>query len=734
MAYFVQRRAAPRALASSPTFLAAAVAALYAGMSLLPLDSLAQAQSKSEAQLPEVGVKAKRDDSQGYTPQVTSTGSKTDVLLKDLPAAVVVIPKEVLQEQAAKTFDQAMTNASSVQPVYGGGYGFANNYVIRGLRMRFLRDGLADGPDLINYYRQFADVESIEILKGPGSAVYGSAAPGGTINITTKKPQRDFAVGAELSVGGFGTRQFIGDITGSLGPVPGRLIVNSYHTDGIRGLKFDVNEIMPTLEWKPNSAHTLTFDYDYRQNKAVVDNYGILFNRDGTLLNVSQNTRYYSPFNRTKQEINRGTVTHNWAINPDVSLRTAVMNDQRDISIVRNAGGNAANAAGLINGRNGRTQSDDANYTNFSTELTYKLRGESVNQTLLAGVELERTRNRSNRYTYNLLDINALNPVILETNVDLLAKTRAFDKTVASRTNSFYAQDQIELGKQWRVRLGARWDRVNWTDDGIGNAIVGATPVGGIYRKIDVTKTLPSYQAGIVYQPLPQVSLYGGVARGQFMSVQTESINLSLLPEKSSQIELGAKTSFFDDKLSVNTTLFQTRRNNYLVTLNPAIGPEPVGQAKSNGFEIDVVGNPLPGLNVIANYAYLNARTTSNETTTVANVVAVATSLNGKQLTATPRNAYSLWGTYTLQTGAAQGLGFGLGLVHKDASFADSIEALKVPGYTIYNAALFYKKDFWEVALNVKNLSNKQYFSVPTFAGALPGDPRQVLLSVKLKL
>ena len=122
----------------------------------------------------------------GYLPRKAMTATKTDTPLKDIPASVVIIPKEVLRDQSAVTMNQAVYNISGVAPVMGGNYGFSDNYVMRGLRMRFLRDGLPDGPSFNGYLRTMTDVERVEALKGPGSALYGRSEPGGVINVSAR--------------------------------------------------------------------------------------------------------------------------------------------------------------------------------------------------------------------------------------------------------------------------------------------------------------------------------------------------------------------------------------------------------------------------------------------------------------------------------------------------------------------------------------------------------------------
>src|SRR4051812_26811853 len=133
--------------------MAIAVAAIF-----LPATMAAAA----DAELPEIRATAMRARA-GSPNDAVITGSKTDTLLKDLPASVVVVPKELLRQQGVLDMNRALENASGVQPMLAGGYGFANNYSIRGLPMRFLRDGNPDGTSQNGYWRTMYDIERIEV-------------------------------------------------------------------------------------------------------------------------------------------------------------------------------------------------------------------------------------------------------------------------------------------------------------------------------------------------------------------------------------------------------------------------------------------------------------------------------------------------------------------------------------------------------------------------------------------
>lgn len=156
------------------------------------VNTAVEAETKIEADaLPEVSVTKGRIRA-GAPQDAARSGSKTDTPLRDVPASVAVVPVEILREQGVQTMNDAMRNVSSVQPQHGGGYGYANSYNSRGLSINFLRDDLPDGTAQNGYFRTMYDIERIEVLKGPGSALFGSGGPGGSINVVTKKPQAKY--------------------------------------------------------------------------------------------------------------------------------------------------------------------------------------------------------------------------------------------------------------------------------------------------------------------------------------------------------------------------------------------------------------------------------------------------------------------------------------------------------------------------------------------------------------
>lgn len=687
--------------------------------------SLLSANAQAETVLPTVNVDA--ETVRPGTPRDTVfTGSKTGTALRDLPASVVVVPAEALAEQGVKTMNQAMENISGVQPLMGGGYGFADNYTIRGLAMRFLRDGLPDGTSQNGYARSMFDVDRIEVLKGPGSALYGSGQPGGTVNVVSKAPS--FKNSAELygAIGSFNTRIGSADVTGAIGKnAAARVILGHEESDGWRDLSRKIDQAKATVLWRIDDDKSLTIDYDHRDIKIKPDNYGIVFTAQGTLPSVSRETHYNSPMNYSNQQIDRLTLSHDWFINADVSMRTAFVRDHRDLNFLRNGGGNGANAAGVITGREIRNQQDKADFTTVQNEVVYKFGEGPVKHTLLGGIEYNKTSIDTWRYTYSLSNIANVNaPVVPETSLAGLTATQAFDRRLSADTWSLYAQDQIALGEQFKIRGGLRQDNVDFSDKGMQS---------GTYREIAANKRLYSGSLGGVWQPTRDWSFYTGVSSGRFINIATESTALTAEPETSAQGELGAKASLLDGKLGLNAALFTTRRDNYYVTLTPGVST-PDGKDKSRGIEFDLTSEPIKGLNLLANWVVQKAEVTSSALASNSALGITNRSVAGTRPAGVASQSGRLWASYTLQQGDLRGLGFGLGATYKGASYADALNLYQVPAYTVFDGAVFYKRSKWEVALNMRNLTDRVYYTNPTFVGALPGEARNAMLSFRIKM
>ena len=648
------------------------------------------------------------------------TGSKTETPLRDIPASVVIIPGEVLQQQQVRTLDAALQNASAIAPNFAGAYGIGDNYVIRGLPMRFLRDGLPDGQSFNGYRHTLADVASIAVLKGPGSALYGRAEAGGSVNLVTLAPTGETAFAAQGSYGSFDTRELTGDVTAPLGGgFAARIIANYEQTDGIRGLGQRFYDVLPTLTFT-GGGHRITLDYDHRDQRQAIDNYGQPFNVNRTLATADRKARYYSPFNRSHQRIDRVTLADQYSAASFLTLRAALVYETRDLSFARNAGGNPLTAAGVMTGRNGRRQVDDARFWTAQFEAVIKGNLGRLASTTLIGTEWQRTDIDSVRRNYALPNATTVNGrgVVTETAIPAVT-TLGFDREISSEALSVYAQQEFDLADRFKVRVGGRYDGFKVVDDGM---------VGAISRRIAGSPGLFSWQAGAVYTPSHALSFYAGYSKGEFVAVNTEATALTPVPERSSQVEAGVKLAPMEGKLNFNLAVFETKRDGYFVALAPGANPVPVGRQRTRGVEVDVTATPAPGITIIANAAYLDAL---NRSSALASVPLIATnqSVFGKFISSTPRWSASVWANWEPQ--ALPGASIGAGATYRGRVFVDSLELLRLPDQIVAKAAIGYRIGPVQANVVVDNLFGETWYSAPTFIGGLPGEPRSVKLTLR---
>lgn len=662
-----------------------------------------------------------------------STASKTGTATRDVPASIQTVSAEDITDQAGLVLNEVVRNISGIQPIYGGGYGYADNYVIRGLRMKFLKDGVSDGPTFVGYARSFSDVERVEVLKGPGSAIYGRSEPGGIINLITKQPQFEPLASVSLTAGSRNTYDIQGDLSG---PITSNLAIRGTGeystTDGIRGLSKEIATGAVALLWNIADNQRLTAKGEIYRQDFVVDNFGIPAGFDGRPVNVDPSTRYYTADNFVAQDIKRFTLSYSAEPVDALTLRATYRYDTRDLDFRRNALF-SLNAAGQISSINQRDHVDDSTFQIAQAEavITSELGG--IKGKTLVGYEFQRDRFSTVRRESTFTNIqNLLAPSPLPSAAGITPRL-IFDRDLTADTHSIYFQHEAAIGELIKLRGGYRFDFAKYTDVGVSTATPVAGQAGPLNRRFD--ETLQSSQIGVVIQPTRSLSLYGGYSKGAFVNIQTESTALTGEPETSDQIEAGIKWDI-TPSFNLNVAIFKVKRRNYNITLIPGGVATPTGAQDAKGIEIDLNGEILPGLSVLANYAYLDAYNVSQEIGTTfpgAGVAQIRRSIFGLEPAAAVRHSGSVWVTYDLK-GVADGLGIGAGINAKGRSFADAVNGIRIPGYTIGNAAIYWRQPKYEIALNVKNVTNEQYFENPTFAGGLPGDPRTVLLTLKVKM
>jgi iron complex outermembrane receptor protein len=648
-----------------------------------------------------------------YISNVSTSATKTSTPLRDLPASIQIVPALVLKDQGASTLDQTIRNVSGLTQSSSSNYGFFNNYTVRGLRQRFMRDGVPDGPTTNGYARTLTDVDRVEVLKGPGSAIYGSAEPGGSINLVSKATYSKPVLNLMQSGGSFNTLRTSIDGGGPLGDQIRTRVSAAYNRkDGYRNIENRSIEILPAMTYTPSRDHTLTFNFDYRKIEQDADTYGIPFQGDNVIGDVPLETDYHTPFSNTSQTVVRGTIAHNWQVSDGVKIHTAAMLMKRDLYLLRNAGGTVTTKSDTMSARRLRQQTDDATDMIAQVEPVFSVITGPIAHTILTGLEYTRTKVFAFRNTAGLPSItNIHNPVVRETSIDSLKFVTDFDRDITVSTVGAYAQDQVTFSDQFKARVGVRYDLFDVKDIHKTDTLGDARSDGRV-----------SAQAGLVFQPITELSIYTGVAKGALSTVTTEGARISE-PESSMQYELGTKASLLEGLLQLNVAAFYVIREKFNVTIG--VEQLPVGAQRTQGLELDLSGQPTREWGITANYAYYDAKITNNPADTGA---------IGKRPVGVPGSSASVWTAYTIGSGTLEGLGFGAGITYRGDMFFDAHNTRTIPSFFTGDATIFYRMQLLEAQVNVTNVTDKQYFRNGVNAGLLPGDRRSVQASVRVNI
>lgn len=238
-----------------------------------------------------------------------------------------------------------------------------------------------------------------------------------------------------------------------------------------------------------------------------------------------------------------------------------------------------------------------------------------------------------------------------------------------------------------------------------------------------------SPRVGIVYKPIEPLSVYASFSQSFVPNTARAFDNSILEAERGTQFEAGIKGEFLDGRLSATLAAFNITKSNIAVPVDdPDSGLDysvPIGEQRSQGIELDVIGQILPGWNIIASYTYTDAEVTEDD----------GSPIEGNRLYGVPENAASLWTTYEIQQGNWQGLGFGLGLFFVGERQGDLENTFQVDSYLRTDGAIFYQRNNWRAAINIQNLFDVNYIeSTGNNRGRInPGEPFTILGSISVE-
>jgi iron complex outermembrane receptor protein len=667
-----------------------------------------------------------------------STLDKTNTKLEDIPGSIQIISKEVLSEQGATMLRQGVTNSSGIN--YGGqdSKGFYDHFLIRGLNATVYSDGFTDGDQLGGVSHSLNGVERVEILEGPGSSLFGSGSPGGTINIVHFTPSSAPYYGVSLEGGSFGTISNNDFLTGPTG-ISGlnyRVDATFSHSDGFRSLSSHDYEVRPSLEWQM-PHHVIDFAVDARHMHETPDSYGILYLNGTPITNVPNTAKYSTPFASANQPFVRLTLTDTWRVGNFLTINNRFSYLFRKLDALGNGDStNTKVSGGQVVGRQLRQQNDTDGSYDYQFEPVLSFSTGTIHHTLLTGFEYLRQTIGTSRTTADLPNIpDAFAPVPPETSTAQLtflcdAKHSCDNDRLSANYFSAYATDQIDVTNRLKIRAGVRGD---WFNTFLTPLITvpgrfgtdGQPLLAGV---TDSRHDAPvSWSAGVLYKAASTVIPYFGASSSHLANFNSENTHNGVgAPESALQYEAGIKFPLFANRVALNTAGFNVSRNNVatLVTIN---GVETIvfDSQRTRGFEASFDGKATERWHVLANVTTQDAVITDNPQ----GVTSVGNHPQGA-----PANMANVWSTYDFSKNGVRGFKVGAGLNYMAKTFSDITNVNSIPSFVIGNATLNYSRQDWSFKINVDNFTDRRYFTAANAAGAYVGNPVSVYGGITWKL
>lgn len=716
---------------------------------------------RAEEALQTVEIYGRKEKS--YRNTQSFIGSKTETKLRDLPQSVSYATKELIADQGLMRVGEIVKNFSGVNQ-----FTFYDDITIRGFRING-----GSNTQLVNGMRTTTGfwkqplanyLERVEVLKGPSSALFGNASPGGIVNRVTKKPLDEARKSLQFSVGSFNNLRALADFTGPMTSdktLLYRLNIGYENAQSFRDLQFDKNLVLaPSFSFIPSENTRINFDMVYNDSKSRLDRGQSVFaNGDLYSTPISQSMSTANDFLNEQTYMVTASLNHRFTDKLSFNASYMKTGYAEDLSEHRSANayavdGKGANIENMVARqvfiRNRKRFVDNItaffNYNVNTGVLAHKLiAGYDYAQEVLpvGGSQLTASgyRNKDNTGSIAKFDPKKINDYLLDKNGNPVPNVSSFELSnplksqqlqdeskyffaPASTTavaptyyhlNALYLQDQLTLGRL-QLLLGLRYenykDIANYKTDQAEN----------VHQDV----LLPRF--GAVYTINPQINLYGTYIKGYNPQTASALANPNaggpFDPLENDMTEFGLKTAWLDGKLQASTAIYQINQKNTLYpapTAENADLMEQIGKERSKGIEFDIQGQILPYWSVIASYAYNDARITKGRNNEELN----------KQKPNAPQNTANIWTRFSIPSGKAKGLGIGVGANYVDKRNLSLNLNQTIPSYSLLNAALYYSIGKVQLQANFNNITNKTHWvGGYDYIRLFPGAPRNFLFTL----
>ena len=640
---------------------------------------------------------------QGYAPGPSSIGAKIPTSTRDIPQTVVQVDRNLLDAQGATSLQDALRNVPGITLAAAEGGTIGNNINLRGFSAR--TDIYLDGfRDRGQYYRDTFDLQSVDVLEGPASMLFGRGSTGGVINQVSKQPMLQPFGSVNVTVGSDDRYRASADLNEPLSD-SAAFRINAFGQDvhTTRDVMYSKDAgVAPTFKFGIGTATTFTLSALLQHNDDMPD-YG-LPPVNGHPADVSHDNFYGLTDDRTRQDVGMLAARLEHEFSDRLTLREQIQYNDYLIDARETAANTLVTADGVTLNRNLGNPTDlplsdlfvqlashdrrihDTSLFN-QLDLIGKFDTGSVSHILVAGSEIGRDTYANQGYTRSGLPMLSLVDPQYEPQPAGVVSTPTNHASSNADTYAIYANDTASLGEHWKLVGGLRQDRFD------ADLVNTTNQPPSAHQVVDFT----SVRAGAIWQPSEEQSYY--VSYGTSFDPSLEALTVTngtqaLPPEKNKSYEIGGKWDLAGDALSLNAALFQVTKTNARTQTSDG-DYELDGTVRVNGAVLGIVGQLTRQWQVFGGYTHYNAE-----------IVKALDGTQGNVPANTPDNAFTLWSTYRPDTRWE----FGGGAIYVGPRFANNTNLVSVGGYTRWDATVAWHQPRYDLRLNLWNLTDKKYF------------------------
>ncbi|CAI3948018.1 Outer membrane receptor for monomeric catechols (Fiu) [Commensalibacter communis] len=694
------------------------------------------------------------------TSNILTHETGVDLMPQDVmhtPQNINVVPQKILQEQNVKSLEEALKNVPGVTSSVGEGRGgmSGNQFLIRGFPAQndIYEDGLRDFGV---YTRDSFNYESVVVIKGPSSSVFGNGTTGGAINVVTKKPILKDRYDVNFTGGNGDYYRGTVDINKKITDSIAARIIGVGNSNNAVGRDYIYSHhwgLAPSIAFGLGKKLSYVVQYVYQQDDRIPD-YGVpVVTKPGTSIarpiteyGIRRGNWYGNKMDSDQTQDHQLTGRLKYDVTPDIVIHndTRYGNYRREFSVTRPQcqaancvrpyfSGRPQDAIISTAGPSPYRQRTWSFQNVLSTVANFHTWG--IKHQLIAGVDFSyASENRAyGQFSSPLPNNSLVNPTPnINYPISILPgdpKATSGDPVLRkghTRDVGVFIYDQFWMTEQWSIKGGVRYD--NW------NAKYGTEGGAGMWgaNNMETTNNIVNPTVSLMFNPTENQMYYFTWAMsttplGMYLTNSYAPMRDNqggMKPERSRLYELGGKWSLLNQRVGITAALFRLDKSNQIVS-DPISGDVTSSgdTVRNEGIELGISGNVLKNWDVYGGFAAYHSDVKSSQTA----------GAKGNRVQYVPTQQGNLWTTYKIMPDTPYNLTVGGGVTWRGNVWLNNTNNAKAPANVSIDAMLSHQFDeHWKVAFNIYNITNRLNYDSLFGNRVTPSTGRAFLFSLNM--